>query len=220
MADVFSILYTNSDWWDGTESWGGEANETARDAKYSTRTYSTMNAWEVARDGASSGGDDEYLIIVGPFASADTIAVTIGGFSSDHTITECPVTLNDSKTNPARHAGIFSSTCYRNVVSVSAAVTIENSNVTIDGIQVSGTAANHSSGKIHSASAITNLLIQNCVLEVTSGGANSGSSVYLNNASITAIIKNCVREMSLIKARWCLGFLYLQWEINFSGKGA
>ena len=105
MANVYSCVYADSDWWDGTESWGGETNETNRDTLFSTRNYTSLSAWEAARDGASSGGDTEYARLVGPFSSVITTHLEISGFSADAVVIEAPITLTDGQANPARHPG-------------------------------------------------------------------------------------------------------------------
>lgn len=93
MADVYSAIYEDSDYWDGTIAWGYDAtsdkhsptphaNQVARDAQY-VAGYTSLAAWEAARDGVSQAGDDEWAIIQGPWSSAETTGVAIGGFSSD-----------------------------------------------------------------------------------------------------------------------------------------
>lgn len=87
MASVYSAIYGNSDYWDGTTAWGYDAtsdehnptahpNQAARDAQYSY-SYTSLSAWEVDRDGNANAGDDEYAIIQTPWTADDTAAVSV-----------------------------------------------------------------------------------------------------------------------------------------------
>jgi len=82
MADVFSAIILDSDYWDGTESWAGEVSEAARDSKYSTRNYSSLSAWESARDGVALAADDEYANVFGPWVSHDTGEIAFVGWTN------------------------------------------------------------------------------------------------------------------------------------------
>jgi len=106
MADVYSAIILDDDYWDGTVSWAGELSQANRDTKYSTRRYTTIQAWDTARDGASSSGDTEYGVIIGPWATPDTTNVTIAGWNALDLVLECPITLPDGD-NAARHNGIY-----------------------------------------------------------------------------------------------------------------
>jgi len=105
MADVYSAIILDTDYWDGTESWAGETSEANRDSKYSTRRFTSVQAFEADRDGKSSSGDDEHGVIIGPWSSNDTTKVSFAGWDADTVIIECPLTLSDG-INAARHNGI------------------------------------------------------------------------------------------------------------------
>jgi len=92
-ADVYCAIVSDSDYWDGTIAWGydatssvtsptAHANQTARDAQY-TATYSSLWAWEDARDGVAQAGDTEYAIIQGPWVNPDTTSWICEDFASD-----------------------------------------------------------------------------------------------------------------------------------------
>ncbi len=109
MADVYSAIIETRDpdvYWNGTTSWGGETSEANRDTKYSTRRYTSVAAWEVDRDGNASSGDNEYGIISGAWAAAETGLLYIKGWTSGVTkiYLQCPILTTDGETNPARHA--------------------------------------------------------------------------------------------------------------------
>lgn len=137
MADVYSCITADSDWWDGTESWGGEVSEAARDTKFSTRNFSSVSAWESDRDGNSSGGNVEIAVLVGPFTAAITSTQTIAGFNADSVEIQAPITLNDSQANPARHLGYNDggNDHWRMAVSSGHSFSIQES-TTIDGLEV------------------------------------------------------------------------------------
>ena len=42
MAEIYSIILEDWDYWDGTKSWGGEGSKAARDKRYSIRRF-----WDV-----------------------------------------------------------------------------------------------------------------------------------------------------------------------------
>ena len=88
MADVYCAIYGDSDYWDGTTHWGIDpsdeswcANQAARDNIY-TAAYTSLSAWEAARDGVANAGDDEYAIIYGPWTSHDTNEFDFAGWSN------------------------------------------------------------------------------------------------------------------------------------------
>lgn len=92
MATNYSAIYEDSDYWDGTIEWGYDAtsdsddptphvDESARDAQY-VAAYTSMSAWEAARDGDSNGGDIEHGVIQGPWSSAETNAITFKGWDA------------------------------------------------------------------------------------------------------------------------------------------
>jgi len=137
MADVYSAIILDDDYWDGTESWAGEVSEANRDSKYSTRRFTTVPGWEADRDGNSSGGNDEYGIIIGPWASAETNGLDIAGWNADAVILECPLTLPDG-TNDARHNGIYGGNAYR-IEYGSGEIDVDQNYTSIIGIQVGHT---------------------------------------------------------------------------------
>jgi hypothetical protein len=71
VADVYSAIILDDDYWDGTVSWAGEASQAARDAKYSTRRFTSLALWEDDRDGNAQAGDNEFANIFGPWVSHD-----------------------------------------------------------------------------------------------------------------------------------------------------
>lgn len=106
MADVYSAIILDNNYWDGTSSWAGETSEANRDTKYSTRRFTSCSAWEADRDGNSQAGDDEHGIISGPWTTADTARCTVLGFNADSASIDCPLTLPDGD-NLAAHDGIY-----------------------------------------------------------------------------------------------------------------
>jgi len=118
MATVYSAILedgSGSDYWDGTTCWGyhpttGAAltSEADRITHYgeSPLVFATPSAWEAARDGDSSVGDDERGVIQGPWASADTATFYVNGFDATTTITLTAVGI-------ARTDGVYDNTKYR-----------------------------------------------------------------------------------------------------------
>ena len=86
MADVYSAIILDNNYWDGTTSWAGEANEAARDSKYGARRYTALNTWETARDGVAQAADTEHANIFGPWASHDTGNPAFIGWTNKPTI--------------------------------------------------------------------------------------------------------------------------------------
>ena len=141
MADVYSAIILDDDYWDGTVSWAGETSEGNRDTKYSTRRYTSIQAWDTARDGASSSADTEYGVIIGPWATPDGNNVTIAGWVALDLVLECPITLPDVD-NAARHNGIYGDkanayliTEQLNAYNISVSDGTANMTMIIDGLQ-------------------------------------------------------------------------------------
>lgn len=86
MADVFSAIILNNDYWDGTESWAGEMDEAARDSKYGARRFTSMSLWEADRDGNAQAADTEYANIFGPWVSHDTAEFLFADWTNNPTI--------------------------------------------------------------------------------------------------------------------------------------
>lgn len=91
-VDVYCAIYGDSDYWDGTIHWGIDpsdeswcVNQAARDAIY-TAAYTSLSAWEAARDGVANAADTEYAIIQGPWTSHDTNEIWFSGWTNKPTI--------------------------------------------------------------------------------------------------------------------------------------
>jgi len=49
MADIYSLIITDIDYWNGNKSWAGEKDEMARDAKYGKRVVGNIDELEQLR---------------------------------------------------------------------------------------------------------------------------------------------------------------------------
>jgi hypothetical protein len=197
MADVYSAIILDDDYWDGTELWAGETSQANRDSKYSTRRYTSMSAWAADRASNSSSGNTEYGIIIGPWVSRDSGKINFVNWNADAIFIYCPISLPDG-TNLARHNGIFEniSNSYTRSNTDEDIIVVNNETVTIDGVQFFIDAT--SSGSIYScigcgtADAGKSLTVRNCVLE-----ADPTNSVYLqgidvDDSNLDVVIENVV----------------------------
>jgi len=192
MADVYSAIILDDDYWDGTESWAGETTEGNRDTKYSTRRFTSLSGWESDRDGNGSAGDTEIATIIGPWASHDTTMASCTDFQGDGVKIQCPITLPDGA-NAARHDGIYGNKANSYILENSTDYCLKfydealvNS---VDGIQMycsvdSGKACIYTAG----ASTGGTLTIENCVIKSDTKG------LYSNNANSDVWVINCVIE--------------------------
>ncbi len=192
MADVYSAIILDDNYWDGTTSWAGETSEANRDTKYSTRRFTTVSAWEADRDGNSSGGDDEYGIVIGPWASAETTQIYIYAWGADDVILECPVTLPDGA-NAAAHDGIYGNkaNAYRNEYSGGNSCYIRNENARIIGIQIKCDDSGNGAFRLRPNADI--VYIQRCVIDATTSGVMGmhdagavNSTAYIENTVISS----------------------------------
>lgn len=192
MATVYCAIYGDSDYWDGTIAWGydatsdihnptAHANQAARDAQY-TAGYTSLYAWEQARDGASQAGDDEIAVIQGPWTSADTTQVAVDGFSSD--------TVKIIAIGAARHSGVWSETAYRLVASVGDwLIKPHNSNTTFDGFQLHNTVTSDTNnGCFTMYIAYDSLVFSNLIMSA----AETGMGIDLRATANASVVYNCI----------------------------
>jgi len=185
MADVYSAIILDDDWWDGTESWGGETSESNRDTKFSTRRYTSASAWEAARDGEGQAGDNEIGEVIGPWSSVDSTYFLILGWSA-YPILKCPPTLNDAQDNPAFHAGEWKKTnAYILEMSRDSYINYFFVDGEFDGVQLNNTHATGNAIRMGAAE----VTLKNCFLGV-SGGANG--ILTQNAASILHFINSAL----------------------------
>ena len=188
MADVYSAIILDNDYWDGTESWAGETTEGNRDTKYGTRRFTSCGAWESDRDGNSSATDDEYGRVMGPWASDDTGEVNLEGWPAVNcAIIECPLTLPDGA-NLARHNGIYGDvTTAHRLVSIYDVQTSLNaaSNVIFDGLQIYQTGTNPG---INAHFLANDVDVKNCVIKGSSGAGRGITSDQLGTLTVTNIV--------------------------------
>lgn len=200
MANVYSILYTNSNWWDGTNSWGGEVDEATRDSVYSTRTYSSLQAWETARDGAANANDVEYLVIVGPFAAVDTSGFSGKGWPDIDIVIQCPITLNDSQANPARHDGIYGNVANSYIASgtTNQFILVSDGDIqsfTLDGIQVLLTYSTdlyHCCIELGSVEAAHTQTIKNTIVQGVITSTVKTRGVLVTSGNVVPILENLI----------------------------
>lgn len=189
MADVFSAIILDTDYWDGTISWAGETSEANRDTKYSTRRYTSVQAWDNARDGLSQAGDDEFGIIMGPWVTADG-GWTIATWGSDSQTLSCPILTTDGEVNLARHNGIFGNVTNAHMnqgSSGSGICNIQQANTTVDGLQMENTVTGDAANDVLRVSA--NFLVKNCIMSAADTG---GNGFLLNTGGVNGTIENCV----------------------------
>lgn len=197
MADVYSAIILDDDWWDGTESWAGETSQANRDSKYSIRRYTSLSAWEADRDGNSSAGDAEIAVIIGPWTSADS-ALTIAGFNADIVKVRCTRTLIDGNTNPARHNGIYGgvTTAYRIESVDDGCLSIINEAFDIGGIQFKMSYSTSDTYEVALGSTsltTTRSSIRNCIVQVDCGaGTVKYTGISMSDSDGDIVIQNCI----------------------------
>jgi len=192
MANIYSAIILDNDYWDGAESWAGETSEANRDAKYSTRRFTSMNAWRTDRDGNSSAADNEYGIIIGPWVTAESPGFNMTGFNADEAHIVCPVNLPDG-VNLARHNGIpndVTNAYVIDAITFGLQFTSSNTLFVVDGIQLDGSITGISTGTN------TSVHITNCILD----GDNVNSNAFAGQSGSDFIITNCV-----ISGQWARG---------------
>lgn len=199
MADVYSAVILDTNYWDGTTSWAGETSQANRDAKYSTRRYTSLGAWESARDGLASIGDVEYAVISGAWASADTSICFVIGWPSCSMVIECPLTLPDGD-NPARHNGIYGNVAnsYKQECTANSQLGMGDSDardVTFDGLQCQLT---YSTDSYHELVSCTNnasgyaQTIKNCIFKGVITTTVKTVGVEVTHANFDIKIENCI----------------------------
>jgi hypothetical protein len=189
MADVYSAVISDSDYWDGTESWAGELSQANRDTKYSTRNFSTLTLWEADRDGNSSSGDNEHAIIIGPWTSADSNLINKAWTSGVVAVfITCPLTLPDGP-NLARHDGTYSTSCYRIENGGSSDISHEiPAQLCLNGLQFGKTG---SGGSIVPIAALTGGMdISNCIFRGFTGAGRAIDLALMSTGNVD--IYNCV----------------------------
>lgn len=194
MAIVYSAVYGDLNYWDGTTEWGYDAtsdrhsptehpNQTARDAQY-TAAYTSLSAWEAARDGVSSGGDDEWAIVQSPWSSDDVTGFNIDGWAAD--------TVNIRAIGDARHSGVWedgSTAAYRLVDTPPVRGLIQTwESTTIDGIQFHNQEQDVAVSYCLEVNAAIGHKVSNCIFD----GGDQGACFFMNAAAITIEIWNCV----------------------------
>jgi hypothetical protein len=204
MADVYYAIIEDgaaSDWWDGTIAWAydatdadrqnpaAHANQGARDAQYGG-VFQSCTAWEVDRDGNSSGGNGEYGIIMGEWGNDDTTLFAFQSWNADSAHIRA-IGLSRACHNQnsyedganAAHRLVDSGITY--LIRLIDPVTIS-----LDGMQFHNTVADDSfSSILYSTAAITSFNMSNCLMQSADTG---GSGIVLNNANISGNIWNCV----------------------------
>ena len=192
MADIYSAIILDTEYWDGTESWAGETTEGNRDTKYGARRFTSYAAWEADRDGNSSGGNDEYGIISGPWASADTSSGLTQTWGADNIICECPLTLPDGD-NPAAHDGIYGNkaNAYKHESTSGDNFYLRDESVSLIGIQIKN--INAFEGCIRCRGNGDAFYIKRCVMDATAtnadgiqDGGSSNCDIYVENTAIAA----------------------------------
>lgn len=200
MPAVYSAIIENgstSDYWDGDIAWAYDAtsdkhsptahpNQSARDAQYSTRVYSSCATWESDRDGNAQAGDDEFGMIQAPWDNDDTNGFNIQGWSTG--------TITLRAIGASRHAGIWddgAASPHRLVVSdPNSLIQVVESNVTLDGSQIHNTVISDGNNRnIQCTAAYTGLVFSNLIINTADTG---GRGIELINVAITAQIWNCV----------------------------
>lgn len=171
MANVYSAIYGDSDFWDGTTEWGydatsdihtptAHANQGARDAQY-IAAYTSVAAWEAARDGVAQAANDEFGIVQTPWDSDDTADPTIAGWTTNS------ITLR--AIGDARHSGEWedgADAAHRLVGGHSGSfLGIGENNTIIDGLQLHQTDNSNTAYLIGTTAAYTGLRFSNNILK-------------------------------------------------------
>lgn len=194
MADVYSAIILDDNYWGGPTSYAGEVDQDAQTAKYSTRRFTSIAAWESDRGGNGQSGDDEHGVVIGPWSSAETTTVTIAGRQADAMKIECPVTLPDGA-NAARHLGLYSATAYRHVTTAgSYGFNITDDVITIDGIQI---ITDQTRCVRYAPGSTGTSYFKNLILEQTSA-PNMGFEA--DSANANAELENCIIWCSITRA--------------------
>lgn len=168
MADVFSALYGDSDYWDGTTSWGGYANQTLRDAHFVGGGFTSVAAFTNDRDTNSQVGDREILEVIGPWVSALNEAhFDIDDFNADSVKI---VAIEDNPFDGAWDTGKF----IWNLTDLAYGVDLEEA-VELDGLQIQA----NNTGRIIEVSGAGVPTINNCGIRQS----GNGQGIYINNAS-------------------------------------
>ena len=130
----------------------------------------------------------EYGIIIGPWSSDDTTAGGMGGWDAIASVTlQCPLVLNDSQVNPARHLGVFGgvATAHRLVHTNDSAIGPNAAaDVIYDGIQKNQTGTDNG----FSPSNCANITLRSCILK---GSAGADRAISSGCAGVTKT-ENCV----------------------------
>ncbi|MCK5600972.1 hypothetical protein KAR91_03825, partial [Candidatus Pacearchaeota archaeon] len=206
VADIYSAIILDYDYWDGAESWAGELTAEDRVLKYHTRLFTSMSAFESDRDGNSVAGYNEVGRVIGPWASNDTTNVTFADWNADAILLECPLTLSDGA-NLARHNGIWGdvSNSYR-IASASTVFSFTHPDVTVDGIEINHTGSGNG---LRSVAGGGGGIVQNCLIYAATGdtGAeaeNTSGGLGLYNTVIFGGWAEAVKAYADITAYNCI----------------
>ena len=187
MADVYSAVYGDLDYWDGTIEWGFDAtsnrhsptphvDQAARDAQY-VDNFTSLNAWEIARDGAAGAGDTEHAIIQTPWDSDDTSLINVSGWTTGSIIVRA---IGDAR----NQTGIWDdgvASPYRLVAaSGGPVITTTENNVTYDGLQVHNTSVSGIGICIQYGNQDGGV-ISNCILSVAE---TAGTGIQFTNGDV------------------------------------
>ncbi len=153
-----------------------------------TGDYASLNAANtgLAQDLTDGGGDTMEITCQATDDDIDSTAVTITGWTTGAGNT---IAVASGASDRASSAGISATEYLLELDAGSTSVIlVDESYVTIDGLQIHHTAVGNSGHGIRLASAITNCEISNCYISQN----DAGTSILINDASVTVDIWNCV----------------------------
>jgi len=195
LADIYSAIILDDDYWDGTVSWAGEVSEAARDSKYSTRRFTSLSAWESDRDGNAAAADPEYANIFGPWTSHDTTEFLFSGWTNKPAIT-----IQTIGTDARSQTGLFdANNCYvLENDSAGRCIDIDETGHTITIIGVQFQCTNVSGDMMILNNNYADLTIEKCFFDESGDGGSKGIWSYGGNHDLTvknSIFDGCAEAM-------------------------
>ena len=164
MATVIYAICSVGFW--GTPDWGGKVSEAARDAYYDG-TYTSVSAWESARDGVAANGDTEIAEIV-----SDDWTTTAEGVLNWDILgwTNVPAEIKVIGLGASRHDGIYGNVAeaYVNERTLALDIDVTGAAITLEGFQIFMSGAQHGMAILpgHDAG---NVLIDSIILKGSAG---------------------------------------------------